>query len=65
MPKASLRNAITEDSLKITSQQRRSPWKTEVGIRSPQEGKRRQQRRTDKNCSMMTSYQWMENGQAS
>ena len=47
-------NAITEDFLKMTSQERRSPWKSEVGIRSPQEGNRKRQRRTGKNCSMMT-----------
>ena len=29
---------------------------TKVGIRSPQVGNRRLQRRTDKNCSMITSY---------
>ena len=44
---------------------KKSPWKTEVGIRSPQEGNRRQQRRTDKICSMITSYQWVDNGHAS
>ena len=33
--------------------------------KKPSEGNRRQQRRTDKICSMITSYHWVDNGHAS